>query len=41
MDQDAPQQTFAVHFLALLGSANIPATLKLAWNEHIRRQVGV
>jgi len=28
---------FTVHFLTQLGSADVPATLKLAWNEHIRR----
>lgn len=32
---------FIVHFISLFGSADIPATLKLAWNEHIRRLVGV
>src|ERR1700733_8540199 len=28
---------FTVNFLALLGSPDVPATLKLAWNTHIRR----
>jgi hypothetical protein len=28
---------FTVHFIAQLNSPEIPATLKLAWNEHIRR----
>ncbi len=30
---------FTVKFLALLGSADVPVTLKLAWNEHIRRLI--
>jgi hypothetical protein len=31
---------FTVHFLEQLGAADVPAALKLAWNEHIRRLVG-